>query len=60
MERRRGCAHRKRPDEKRMRIDGDIPKTLEAASSPMAVQMVCAWEMRCRVKFQCLTDIEEI
>jgi hypothetical protein len=43
-----------------MRIDGDIPKIFDAASSPVAVQMVCVWEMRCRVRFQCLTDVGKI
>jgi hypothetical protein len=57
MERTLGHAHQKRSDEKWMRIDGDIPKVLEVVSSPVAVCMVCAWEMRYRVKLQCLTDM---
>jgi hypothetical protein len=51
MERTLERAHQKRPDEKRMRIDGDIPKVLEAVSGPVAVRIVCAWEMRYRVSY---------
>jgi hypothetical protein len=57
IERMLGYAHPKRSNEKWMRIDRDVPKIFDAASSPVAVQMVCAWEMRCRVRFQCLTDV---